>query len=493
MTTDRFAVPLARADLLIERCLVAGEWVKGSGGESFDVSNPATLKTIASVPRLSPYQILAAIDAARDAQLTWREETAAHRGRILRRWFELMQDHAEDLAALVTAENGKPLKEARAEVAYAAAFLEWFAEEARRAYGDVIPAPQRGRSIQVIKQPVGVCAAITPWNFPLAMVTRKVGPALAAGCSVVLKPAEQTPLSALALALLGVEAGVPPGVLNVVTGDPREIGRVLTGSTTVRKLSFTGSTPVGVTLMEQCAPTMKRLSLELGGNAPLIVFDDADLDLAIEGTLVAKFRNSGQSCVGANRIYVQRGIYATFARQFAERVSALRLGEGFEPNVDVGPLIDARAVEKVSRHVADAVARGARVLTGGRRSPLGEHFFEPTVLIDVPADALFTTEETFGPLAALIPFDTVDEAVSLANDTLFGLAAYVFTRDLARATRVSERIESGMVGVNTGLISSEVAPFGGIKMSGLGREGSKYGLDEYTETKYLCLDSGAPR
>ncbi len=488
---ERMELPLSRADLLIERCFIAGEWGDAHDGKQFDVIDPATGMRIAAVPSVSAAQVEAAIEAAEAAYLAWREVTAAQRARILGRWFDLIEAHAEDLATIVTAENGKPLKEARAEVAYAAAFVEWFAQEARRAYGDVIPAPVSRRTINVIKQPVGVCAAITPWNFPLAMVTRKVGPALAAGCSVVLKPAEQTPLSALALARLAEEADVPAGVFSVVTGDPRVIGGVLTKSPVVRKLSFTGSTPVGVTLMEQCAPTVKRLSLELGGNAPLIVFDDADATLALDGAIVAKFRNSGQSCVGANRIYVQRGIYESFAARLAERVRSLRLGNGFAAQSDIGPLIDERAVAKVRRHVDDAVSRGARVLTGGRTSALGANFFEPTVIVDVPADALLTTEETFGPLAALIPFDTVEEAIALANDTPFGLAAYLFTNDLARAMRVSERIESGMVGVNTGLISSEVGPFGGVKMSGLGREGSKYGLDEYLETKYICLDSAA--
>lgn len=492
MKGQRFELSLARGDLLIEQCFLAGEWVDGASGQTFDVLNPATGAVIALVPSMSTDQIESAIAGAESAYLEWREKTAAQRGRILRRWFELVQENADDLAVIVTAENGKPLKEARLEVLYAASFLEWFAEEARRSYGDVIPAPVAQRSINVIKQPVGVCAAITPWNFPLAMVTRKVAPALAAGCSVVLKPAEQTPLSAFALARLAQEAGVPDGVLNVVTGDPRVIGGVLTRSPIIRKLSFTGSTPVGVMLMEQCAPTVKRLSLELGGNAPLIVFDDADVELAVEGSIVAKFRNSGQSCVGANRIYVQRGIYEQFSSRFVARVSSLVVGNGFEPGVDVGPLIDDRAVDKVRRHVDDAILRGARVLTGGGTSDLGGNFFEPTVLGDVPTDALLTTEETFGPLAALIVFDTVEEAVRLANDTPYGLAAYLFTNSLTRAMRISERIESGMVGVNTGLISSEVGPFGGIKMSGLGREGSKYGLDEYLETKYICFDTPAP-
>jgi succinate-semialdehyde dehydrogenase/glutarate-semialdehyde dehydrogenase len=486
---DRSSLALERADLFNERCYVNGKWIDSSTGRSLEVVNPANGSVIGTVPIVASCQVEDAIAGADAAFANWRAQTPAHRAKIVFRWFELVQRHAEDLATIVTAENGKPLKEARGEVAYAASFLQWFAEEARRSYGDVIPSPVRNRTINVIKQPVGTCAAITPWNFPLAMVTRKAGPALAAGCTMILKPAEQTPFSALALARLAEEAGVPPGVFNVVTGEPKVIGAVLTDSSTVRKLTFTGSTPVGVTLMAQCASTVKRLSLELGGNAPVLVFDDADIERSLEGALIAKFRNSGQSCVGANRIYVQRGIYAEFARRFAARVSQLRQGDGFGENVDIGPLIDVRAVEKVQRHVDDAVARGATVMTGGRISSLGPTFFEPTVLANVPADALLTQEETFGPVAALIPFDTVEEAITLANATPFGLAAYLFTDDLTRAMRVSERIESGMVGVNTGLISSEVGPFGGIKMSGLGREGSKYGMDEYMELKYICFDS----
>jgi succinate-semialdehyde dehydrogenase / glutarate-semialdehyde dehydrogenase len=481
---------LSRPDLLIERCLVNGEWIAGDGGASLDVSNPANGARIGAVPVISAYQTAAAIAGAHEAYLAWRDETPAHRARVLARWYERVHANAADLAALVTLENGKPLKEAKGEVTYAASFLDWFSAEAHRAYGDVIPAPVRNRTINVIKQPVGVCAAITPWNFPLAMVTRKVGPALAAGCSVVLKPAELTPFSALALAKLAQEAGVPAGVFNVVTGDPLVIGPTLMDSPIVRKLSFTGSTPVGVTLMRQCALTVKRASLELGGNAPVVVFDDADLQCAVDGVLVAKFRNGGQSCVGANRIYVQRGIYDAFVIAFSERVSKLRVGDGFSADVDVGPLIDERAVRKVERHLDDALARGARVTAGGRPCGPGAAFFEPTVLADVSPDAELTREETFGPLAALIPFDTVQEAIALANDTPFGLAAYIFTRDMKRAMRVSERIESGMVGVNTGLISSEVGPFGGVKMSGVGREGSKYGLDEYLELKYICFDTG---
>jgi len=480
---------VSRADLFNERCYVNGEWIKSDTGDAMDVVNPANGNVIGTVPIVGRRQVEGAIARADEAFQNWRAELPGHRARIVRRWFELMQENAEDLATIVTAENGKPLTEARSEVGYAASFLEWFAEEARRSYGDVIPSPVRNRTINVIKQPVGVCAAITPWNFPLAMVTRKAGPALAAGCTIILKPAEQTPFSALALARLAEEAGVPPGVFNVVTGEPKVIGSVLTESHTVRKLSFTGSTRVGISLMAQSASTVKRLSLELGGNAPVLVFDDANIERAVEGTLVAKFRNSGQSCVGANRIYVQRGIYDQFAELFAASVSKLRLGDGFGENVDVGPLIDIRAVGKVQNHVNDAVSRGARIVTGGKISSLGPTFFEPTVLTNVPTDALLTQEETFGPLAALIPFDSVGKAIELANDTPFGLAAYLFTEDLTKAMRVSERIESGMVGVNTGLISSEVAPFGGVKMSGLGREGSRYGMDEYLEAKYVCFDS----
>lgn len=416
--------------------------------------------------------------------------TARERARILRKLADLMLEHQQDLARILTAEQGKPLPEATGEIAYAASFIEWFAEEARRVYGDTIPAPQGDRRIVVNKEPIGVTAAITPWNFPIAMMTRKVGPALAAGCAMVVKPALETPYSALAFAELAARAGVPAGLLSIVTGDAQGIGGELTANPVVRKLSFTGSTAVGRLLMRQCADDVKKLSLELGGNAPFIVFDDADLDAAVEGAMVAKYRNAGQTCVCANRFYVQRGIYDAFAARLSEAVRALRVGNGAEPGVQQGPLIHQRAMDKVRAHVDNAVAQGARVLVGGKPHALsaqGGAFFEPTVIVDARPGMLVAHEETFGPLAALIPFDTEDEAVAAANDTEFGLAAYFYTRDLGRAWRVSEALESGMVGVNTGLISTAEAPFGGVKQSGLGREGSKYGIDEYLEIKYVCM------
>ncbi|WP_197372507.1 NAD-dependent succinate-semialdehyde dehydrogenase, partial [Ralstonia pseudosolanacearum] len=431
-----------------------------------------------------------AIEAAQAAQRAWRKVTARERARILRKLADLMLEHQQDLARILTAEQGKPLPEATGEIAYAASFIEWFAEEARRVYGDTIPAPQGDRRIVVNKEPIGVTAAITPWNFPIAMMTRKVGPALAAGCAMVVKPALETPYSALAFAELAARAGVPAGLLSIVTGDAQGIGGELTANPVVRKLSFTGSTAVGRLLMRQCADDVKKLSLELGGNAPFIVFDDADLDAAVEGAMVAKYRNAGQTCVCANRFYVQRGIYDAFAARLSEAVRALRVGNGAEPGVQQGPLIHQRAMDKVRAHVDNAVAQGARVLVGGKPHALsaqGGAFFEPTVIVDARPGMLVAHEETFGPLAALIPFDTEDEAVAAANDTEFGLAAYFYTRDLGRAWRVSEALESGMVGVNTGLISTAEAPFGGVKQSGLGREGSKYGIDEYLEIKYVCM------
>lgn len=478
---------LTKPDLLKQLCYMDGRWTTAASGATLEVENPATGAVVAHVPSLSAAETLAAIEAAAKAQAGWRRATANERCAKVRRWFELMLEHSEDLARIVTLEHGKSLKESRAEVAYAAAFLQWFAEEGKRTYGEVVPSPSPDRRIVTIRQPVGVCAAITPWNFPLAMITRKAGPALAAGCAMILKPAEQTPLSALALAALAHEAGFPAGVFNVVTGVPAEIGGMLTSSPIVRKLSFTGSTEVGALLMAQCAPTMKRISFELGGNAPLIVLADADLDAAVEGALVAKFRNGGQSCVGANRLYIEDSIYASFAERFAARVAALRVGDGFSEGTDVGPLIDADAVAKVSAHVADAVGRGARVLTGGKLSAAGPRFWEPTVLADVPADSLLTREETFGPVAPLIRVSGATEALRLANDTPFGLAAYAFTRDHARVWKLCEELEVGMVGINTGLISTEVAPFGGVKLSGLGREGARQGIEEYLEVKYLCL------
>ncbi|MGB4673234.1 MAG: NAD-dependent succinate-semialdehyde dehydrogenase, partial [Azovibrio sp.] len=429
-----------------------------------------------------------AIAAAAAALPAWRERTAKARAQVLLQWLRLIQQHTEDLAALITAEGGKPLAEARGEVAYGASFVEWFAEEGKRAYGETVPSPAADKRLLVIKQPVGVCAAITPWNFPLAMITRKVAPALAAGCTVVVKPAGQTPLTALALARLAEAAGFPAGVFNLVTGDPAAIGGALTASPVVRKLSFTGSTEVGRLLMAQSAPTLKKLSLELGGNAPFIVFDDADLDQAVAGALAAKYRNSGQTCVCANRFLVQAGIHDAFAARLAEQVAALVVGDGSEPGTQQGPLIDANALAKVEAHVADALEKGARLLTGGHPHPRGGNFFEPTVLAGVTPAMRVAREETFGPVAPLFRFETEAEAIQMANATEYGLAAYFYSRDVARCFRVGEALEYGMVGINTGLISNEVAPFGGIKQSGLGREGSRHGLDEYLELKYLCFD-----
>ncbi len=476
---------LEDSNLLRQQCYLNGQWV---GGESdFPVRNPASGAELARVPRFGAAETRAAIAAADAAWPAWRSRTAKERTGVLRRWFELMNQHADDLALLMTSEQGKPLAEARGEVAYAASFVEWFAEEAKRAYGETIPAVAADKRMLVIKQPIGVCAAITPWNFPAAMITRKVAPALAAGCTVVVKPAEQTPLTALALAELAHRAGFPAGVFNVITGDPVAIGGELTSNPTVRKLSFTGSTEVGRLLMGQCAPSIKKLSLELGGNAPFIVFDDADLDAAVEGAMITKYRNTGQTCVCANRLLVQDGIYEAFAARLAAKVATLKVGEGTEAGVTQGPLIDADALAKVEAHIADAVAHGARVLAGGRRHKKGGTFFQPTVLADVTPAMRVAREETFGPVAPLFRFQTEEEAIALANATEFGLASYFYSRDIGRIFRVGEALEYGMVGVNTGLISNEVAPFGGIKQSGLGREGSKYGLEEYLEVKYLCL------
>lgn len=476
---------LQDSNLLRQQCYLNGQWV---GGESdFPVRNPASGAELARVPRLGAAETRAAIAAADAAWAAWRSRTAKERAAVLRRWFELINQHADDLALLMTAEQGKPLAEAKGEVAYAASFVEWFAEEAKRAYGETIPAVAADKRMLVIKQPIGVCAAITPWNFPAAMITRKVAPALAAGCTVVVKPAEQTPLTALALAELAHRAGFPAGVFNVITGDPVAIGGELTSNPTVRKLSFTGSTEVGRLLMGQCAPSIKKLSLELGGNAPFIVFDDADLDAAVEGAMISKYRNTGQTCVCANRLLVQDGIYEAFAAKLAAKVATLKVGEGTEAGVTQGPLIDADALAKVEAHIADAVAHGARVLAGGRRHEKGGTFFQPTVLADVTPQMRVAREETFGPVAPLFRFQTEEEAIALANATEFGLASYFYSRDIGRIFRVGEALEYGMVGVNTGLISNEVAPFGGIKQSGLGREGSKYGLEEYLEVKYLCL------
>jgi len=486
MTEKQPALPLTDATLLQSRAYLNGEWISADNAKTFDVSDPATGRVIASVPAMGAAETRRAIEAAQIAQRGWRAKTGKERAAVLRRWYELMVANADDLAIIMTAEQGKPLVEAKGEIGYAASFLEWFAEEAKRVTGDTLASPQGDKRLLVIKEPVGVCAAITPWNFPAAMITRKVGPALAAGCAIVVKPAEATPLSAFALAVLAGRAGVPAGVFSVLTGDPNAIGAEMTANPTVRKLSFTGSTPVGRLLAAQCAPTIKKLSLELGGNAPFIVFDDADLDAAVEGAIASKYRNAGQTCVCTNRFYVHAAVYDAFAAKFADAVARLKVGNGFEGGVTQGPLINAAAIDKVETHIADALANGARVITGGKRHALGGTFFEPTILADVTSAMRVAREETFGPLAPLFRFQTDDEVIALANDTEFGLAAYFYSRDIGRGWRVAEALEYGMVGINTGLISNEVAPFGGVKQSGLGREGSKYGIDEYLEIKYLC-------
>ena len=478
---------LQMPQLLRSDCYINGQWMAAKSGQNLSVSNPATGEVITTVPDMGAAETQQAIAAANTALPAWRALTAAQRGKILRRWAELMMEHQADLALLMTVEQGKPLAEAKGEIAYAASFLDWFAEEGKRAYGDVIPSPMANSRMVVIKQAIGVCAAITPWNFPAAMITRKLGAALAAGCTMVLKPAEQTPLSALALAVLGEEAGVPAGVFNIVTGDAKAIGGELTSNPVVRKLSFTGSTEVGRLLMQQCAPTLKKLSLELGGNAPFIVFDDADVDAAVEGAIVSKYRNAGQTCVCANRFLVQAGIYERFANKLAEKVTSLTVGNGLEQGVTQGPLIDEAALCKVEELVADAVGKGAQIVGGGGRHALGGTFYKPTVLTDVFPNMRVAKEEIFGPVAPLFKFDDEAQAIQMANDTEFGLAAYFYARDIGRVWRVSEALEYGMVGVNTGVVSSEVAPFGGIKSSGLGREGSKYGLDEYLELKYINI------
>jgi len=474
--------------LLRSTAFIGGKWLPADNQATMAVRDPASGAVLAEVANCGAAESRRAIAAADAALPDWRALPAKQRAQLLQRWFALINRHADDLAQLITAEGGKPLAESKGEVAYGASFVEWFAEEAKRTYGETIPATVADKRLVVIKQAIGVCAAITPWNFPLAMITRKVAPALAAGCTVVIKPAEQTPLTALALAALAEQAGFPAGVFNVITGDPVAIGGELTASPTVRKLSFTGSTEVGRLLMAQCAPTIKKLSLELGGNAPFIVFDDADVDAAVNGALIAKYRNTGQTCVCANRILVQAGIYEEFARKLADRAGELKVGAGVEDGVVQGPLIDDAALAKVEAHVADALAKGARVLCGGARHERGGNFYQPTVLADVTPAMKVAREETFGPVAPLFRFATEAEAVAMANDTEFGLAAYFYSRDVARCWRVGEALEYGMVGVNTGLISNEVAPFGGIKQSGLGREGSKYGIEDYLEVKYLCFD-----
>ncbi|RFP19224.1 MULTISPECIES: NAD-dependent succinate-semialdehyde dehydrogenase [unclassified Duganella] len=473
--------------LLRQQAYINGEWSDADGGATLAVANPATGEQLGAVPLMGAAETRRAIAAANAAWPAWRKKSAKERAVTLRKWNDLILANAEDLAQLMTAEQGKPLAESRGEVAYGASFIEWFGEEAKRVAGETLASPWTDRRLLVTREPIGVCAAITPWNFPIAMITRKVGPALAAGCTMVLKPAEATPFSALALALLAERAGVPAGVFSVVTGKPKDIGAEMTSNPTVRKLTFTGSTAVGRLLMEQSAKTIKKLSLELGGNAPFIVFDDADLDAAVEGALASKYRNAGQTCVCANRIYVQDGVYEQFAEKLVAAVAKLKVGNGADDGITQGPLIDEKAVQKVEQHVADALAKGGRLLAGGRRHALGHSFFQPTVIADVTSDMIVATEETFGPLAPLFRFKSDEEVIALANDTEFGLASYFYSRDIGRIWRVAEGLESGMVGVNTGLISNEIAPFGGVKQSGLGREGSHHGIDDYLVMKYVCL------
>ena len=473
--------------LFRQQACIDGHWLDADSGQTIDVNNPASGETIGQVPKMGASETRRAIEAADRALPAWRSATAKERSNKLRCWFDLMLANQDDLARIMTIEQGKPLHESRGEILYAASFIEWFSEEAKRVYGDVIPGHQEDKRIIVLKQAVGVTAAITPWNFPAAMIARKVGAALAAGCTMVIKPASQTPFSALAMIELAIRAGIPAGVVNVVTGTASEIGGEITSNPIVRKLSFTGSTDTGRLLMAQCAKDIKKLSLELGGNAPFIVFDDADLDAAVEGALVSKYRNNGQTCVCANRLYVQEGVYDEFANKLQAAVAGLKVGNGLDDGVTTGPLIDDKAVNKVTEHIRDALAKGARVLSGGKVHELGGTFFEPTVLLDVSADALVTREETFGPVAALIRFKEEAEVIALSNATEFGLASYFYTNDLSRTFRVAEALEYGMVGINTGLISTELAPFGGVKASGTGREGSKYGIEEYMEIKYLCL------
>ena len=473
--------------LFRQQAMIDGQWRDAPNGDVIAVTNPAKGEQLGSVPKMGADETREAIEAANRALPTWRALTAKERANILRRWFDLMMENQDDLARLMTLEQGKPLAEAKGEISYAASFIEWFAEEGKRIYGDTIPGHQADKRLLVIKQPIGVTAAITPWNFPAAMITRKAGPALAAGCTMVLKPASQTPFSALALAELANRAGIPAGVFNVVTGSAGAVGGELTSNPLVRKLSFTGSTEIGRQLMEQCAKDIKKVSLELGGNAPFIVFDDADLDQAVEGALASKFRNAGQTCVCANRLYVQDGVYDRFAEKLQQAVEKLRIGDGLQDGVTTGPLIDEKAVAKVEEHIADAIAKGAKVVTGGKPHALGGNFFQPTILVNVPDSAKVAKEETFGPLAPLFRFKDEADVIAQANDTEFGLAAYFYARDLSRVFRVGEALEYGIIGINTGIISTEVAPFGGVKASGLGREGSKYGIEDYLEIKYMCI------
>jgi succinate-semialdehyde dehydrogenase / glutarate-semialdehyde dehydrogenase len=484
---EDIAMKLTDAKLFRQQCYIDGAWVDADGGGTIPVENPANGERLGTVPKMGAAETRRAIAAADRAMPAWQAKTAKERAGILRKWFELMMANQEDLAQLMTAEQGKPLTESRGEIAYAGAFIEWFAEEGKRIYGDTIPAHGADKRIVVLKQPIGVCGAITPWNFPSAMITRKAGPALASGCAMVLKPASQTPFSALALCELAERAGVPKGVFSCVTGTAKEIGGEITSNPTVRKVTFTGSTEIGKLLMAQCAATVKKTSMELGGNAPFIVFDDADLDAAVKGAIASKYRNAGQTCVCANRILVQDGVYDAFAKKLADAAGAMKVGNGAEAGIVIGPLIDMKAIEKVEQHVADALKKGARVVIGGKRHALGGSFYQPTVLADVTTDMMVTREETFGPVAPLFRFKTDAEAIKMANDTEFGLAAYFYTRDIGRVWRVAEALEYGIVGINEGIISTEIAPFGGVKESGIGREGSKYGIEEFLEVKYLCM------
>lgn len=470
-----------------QQAYVNGNWISSSDQRHIDVQNPATGQVIAQIPALTVAQVEQTIIFAQEAYLNWKKQSVKYRSDLLKKWFALILEHKQELASIMTLEQGKPLKEAEGEIVYAASFIEWFAEEGRRMYGETIPAPTQDKRLLTFREPVGVCAAITPWNFPAAMITRKVAPALAAGCSMIVKPAQETPLTALALAYLAEQAGIPKGVLNIVTGHSKEIVAPLTQSPIVQKLSFTGSTPVGALLMEQCAPTIKKLSLELGGNAPLIVFEDADLDNAVQGAIDSKFRNAGQTCVCSNRIFVHSSIYDQFIRKLKDKVSQLKLGNGLDSDTDLGPLINQKAVEKIQQHIDDALSLGGELVYGGQVSPLGPQYFEPTIIANAQDNMLCFREETFAPLAPIFKFENEQDVIQRANNTEFGLAAYIFTENLHRTFRVAEALQYGMVGINTGLISTTEAPFGGVKASGLGREGSKHGLDEYSELKYLCL------
>ena len=487
LTQVKPAFQLKDMSLFRQQCYIDGQWVDADDKTTLAVNNPADGLQIGTVPKMGAAETRRAIEAANAALPAWRAKLAKERSAILRKWFDLMMANQDDLAILMTVEQGKPLAEAKGEIAYGASFIEWFAEEGKRIYGDIIPQHQPDKRIVVIKQPIGVCAAVTPWNFPNAMITRKAGPGWAVGCTAVIRPASQTPFSALAIAELCARAGMPAGVCNVITGPASAIGGELTSNPLVRKLSFTGSTEVGAKLYEQCAPTIKKISMELGGNAPFIVFDDADLDAAVQGAIASKYRNTGQTCVCANRLLVQSGVYDAFAEKLKAAVSKLKVGNGMEDNVTQGPLINAEAVAKVEEHIADATSKGAKVALGGKRHSLGGNFFEPTILTNVPKEALAFREETFGPLAPLFRFETEEEGIKMANDTEFGLAAYFYARDVGRIFRVAEALESGIIGINEGLISTAVAPFGGVKSSGLGREGSKYGIEDYLEIKYLAL------